>query len=102
MRVAQNSGAAGSLELGKEHLLALQSDYPLLDRALRSLSNAHRPRLQPSIHREDDGDGVVRGDEDEDEEDEGVAVIEVEGGLRTDSSLGFPSYPPWLHGLGVA
>ena len=97
MRVAQNSGAAGSLELGKRHLLALQSDYPLLDRALRSLSNAHRPRLQPNIRAGDNGETVVRGDEDEDAEDE--AVIEVEGGLRTDSSLGFPSYQ--LRGLSI-
>ncbi|CAE7803520.1 unnamed protein product [Symbiodinium necroappetens] len=78
-------GNAETLEFGKEHILALQSDGPLLDRAIRSLSNKYRPRLWPAIPRD------AHGEPDE-ERDEGEAAIEVETNLRTNSSLGFPSY----------
>ena len=70
------------MELGKEHILALQSDGPLLEQAIRSLRKKNRPRLRPSVHGDDD-----------DQEDEDEAVIEVEmSGLRTDSNVGFPIY----------
>ncbi|CAE7395816.1 unnamed protein product [Symbiodinium sp. CCMP2456] len=75
-------GGAHPPELGKEHILALRSDFPALDRAIRGLSKKHRPRLQPALREEPQSDS----------EDEPFIV--VEGGLRTDSSLGFPSYEP--------
>ncbi|CAE7752356.1 unnamed protein product [Symbiodinium sp. CCMP2592] len=69
-------------ELGKEHILALRSDFPVLDRAIRSISKKYRPRLRPTLREEPQS-------ESDDE-----PFIVAEGGLRTDSSLGFPSYDP--------
>ena len=55
----------GLLELGKEHILALQADGPLLNRAIRSLSKKYRPRLRPTIH----GDAQNEPEDDEEDED---------------------------------
>ncbi|CAE7811849.1 unnamed protein product, partial [Symbiodinium sp. CCMP2456] len=77
--------SADTLDFGKEHILALQSDEPLLDRAIRGLSNKYRPRLWPAIPRDAHGEPDEEREEDE-------AAIEVETNLRTNSSLGFPSY----------
>ncbi|CAE7276766.1 unnamed protein product [Symbiodinium sp. CCMP2592] len=78
-------GNTDALEFGKEHILALQSDGPLLDRAIRSLSNKYRPRLWPAIPRDAPGEPDEEADDDE-------AAIVIETNLRTNSSLGFPSY----------
>ncbi|CAE7445229.1 unnamed protein product [Symbiodinium sp. CCMP2592] len=80
-------------ELGKTHILALLSDRDLIDGALRQLPKITRPKLRRDTPKEDaEGDAEAA---EEDEEDEPMIVLE--GGLRTDSSVGFPPNP-WQSG----
>ncbi|CAE7216461.1 unnamed protein product, partial [Symbiodinium necroappetens] len=77
-------------ELGKTHIVALLSDFDLIDGALRQLPKITRPKLRrdtPKEHAEGDAEAAA-GDEEDD-----APMIVLEGGLRTDSSVGFPPNP---------
>jgi len=87
--------AAHGYELSNEyHLLALQSDEELIADALRSkFRNKNRPKLKkvgPEIH--PDQDTPLREEHDVDEDEDGPMLV-LETGIRTDSDVGFPSYP---------
>ena len=82
-----NSDPGRAYELDNFHILALQSDFELLDQALRCLPKRGRPRVRLDGPREQGEEE----DEDEDENEEEPMIV-AEGGLRTDSSLGYPEY----------
>jgi len=86
--VEGTEGSGGPLyELSKEQIIALQTDEALLDGALRAMSKKHRAKLR----RETLADSREEAKEEEEEEER---MIVLEAGLRTDSSLGYPSYQP--------
>ena len=66
-------------ELGKLHVLALESDAELIKEAFKCKI---RREVRPRLRRE-----KLRTDEEDDE-----PVLVVEGGIRTDSSVGYPVY----------
>eukprot|EP00435_Cladocopium_sp_Y103_P072602 s45_g40.t1 len=91
-------------ELNKtDHLLALQSDQDLITKALRLICCKGRPKLLPVRPDENgrekkagpeaasSGHGDVPDQEEAMDEDEPLLVLE--SGIRTDSDVGFPSYP---------
>eukprot|EP00435_Cladocopium_sp_Y103_P068701 s45_g32.t1 len=71
-------------ELSREdHILALQSDQDLITKALRQICHKNRPKLKKV-----GPEAAIPGDAPEDE-----PLLVLESGIRTDSDLGFPSYP---------
>eukprot|EP00439_Symbiodinium_sp_Y106_P055188 s458_g7.t1 len=81
---------SGHYELGKTHVLALLSDGDRIDRALRKLPKITRPKLRRDIPKEN-AEGDAEAEEENEENDSPMIVLE--GGLRTDSSVGFPPNP---------
>jgi len=80
-------------ELSKEyHLLALQSDENLIVEAIRSnMPYKNRPKLK-KVGPEVSVPGADERDQDVYDEEDGPLLV-LEAGIRTDSSVGFPSYP---------
>ena len=71
-------------EMGKLHVLALESDGELIKDAF----NRVIPRkVRPKLSRE-----ALRMDEEEDGAADDAPLLALEGGIQTDSSVGYPVY----------
>ena len=67
-------------------MLALKSDADMLNGAFRKIRRKDRPKLRREAPHESNPDG------DGSDDSNGEPLAMMQGGLRTDSSLGFPMY----------
>eukprot|EP00435_Cladocopium_sp_Y103_P067609 s45_g30.t1 len=78
----------------RDHILALQTDQDLITKALSQICRKNRPKLKkagPEIP-----EAAMPADapvEQQDDSDEDEPLLVLESGLRTDSDVGYPSYP---------